>query len=41
MKGAPAELLATLYDEAERIVANLETDCAARRVTQLDAGEDV
>jgi hypothetical protein len=39
MKGAPPELLATLYDEAERIVANLETDCAARRVTQPDDGE--
>jgi hypothetical protein len=27
----PDERLAALYDVAERIVANLETDCAARR----------
>jgi len=26
--------LAALYDEAERIVANLETECAARRAVE-------
>jgi hypothetical protein len=31
LKGAPQERLAALYDEADRIVANLEDDCAARR----------
>lgn len=33
---ADADALAGLYDEAERIVANLEADCAARRATGLE-----
>jgi hypothetical protein len=33
LKGAPQERLAALYDEADRIVANLELDCAARRAS--------
>lgn len=41
MKEAPAALarhrLAALYDEAERIVANLETDCAGRRAARPPA----
>jgi hypothetical protein len=31
LEGAQGEPLAALYDEAERIVANLETECAGRR----------
>jgi uncharacterized small protein (DUF1192 family) len=31
LDGAQGERLAALYDEAERIVANLEADCAGRR----------
>jgi hypothetical protein len=31
LDGADAERLAALYDEAERIVANLEAECAGRR----------
>jgi hypothetical protein len=31
LEGADDEKLAALYDEAERIVANLEADCAGRR----------
>jgi hypothetical protein len=31
LEGAQGERLAALYDEAERIVANLEADCAGRR----------
>lgn len=34
LKGASPALLTALYDEAERIVANLETDCAGRRATE-------
>jgi hypothetical protein len=35
LDGADAERLAALYDEAERVVANLETECAGRRVASL------
>jgi uncharacterized small protein (DUF1192 family) len=31
LEGAQGERLAALYDEAERIVANLDADCAGRR----------
>jgi uncharacterized small protein (DUF1192 family) len=31
LEGAQGDRLAALYDEAERIVANLEADCAGRR----------
>jgi len=31
LKGASPDLLAPLYDECDRIVANLEADCAGRR----------
>jgi hypothetical protein len=34
LDGADAAQLDALYDEAERIVANLEADCAARRATR-------
>jgi hypothetical protein len=34
MKNAPGALLAPLYDEAERIVANLEADCEGRRLAR-------
>ena len=34
LEGAQGERLATLYDEAERIVANLEADCAGRRAAK-------
>jgi hypothetical protein len=34
MKNAPGALLAPLYDEAERIVANLEADCEGRRLVR-------
>jgi len=38
LKGAAPALLAPLYDEAERIVANLEADCEGRRRTHgIDA----
>jgi len=35
LDGADAERLAALYDEAERVVANLEAECAGRRVARL------
>ena len=34
LEGAQGERLAALYDEAERIVANLEADCAGRRAAK-------
>jgi uncharacterized small protein (DUF1192 family) len=34
LEGAQGERLAALYDEAERIVANLEADCAGRRAAR-------
>ena len=34
LDGADGERLAALYDEAERIVANLETECAGRRAVR-------
>jgi hypothetical protein len=34
LDGADAERLAVLYDEAERIVANLEAECAGRRAVR-------
>jgi hypothetical protein len=37
---AAQESLAALYDEAERIVANLELDCAARRAVAADGAAD-
>jgi len=39
LKNATPALLAPLYDEAERIVANLEADCEGRRRTQDSANE--
>lgn len=39
LKNATPALLAPLYDEAERIVANLEADCDGRRRTQDSADE--
>jgi hypothetical protein len=39
LKNATPALLAPLYDEAERIVANLEADCDGRRRTQDSANE--
>ncbi|TQK11142.1 hypothetical protein [Herbaspirillum sp. SJZ107] len=39
LKNATPALLAPLYDEAERIVANLEADCEGRRRTQGSANE--
>lgn len=39
LKNATPALLAPLYDEAERIVANLEADCDGRRRTRDSAGE--
>ena len=39
LKNATPALLAPLYDEAERIVANLEADCDGRRRTQDSVGE--
>jgi hypothetical protein len=35
IEGADGERLAALYDEAERIVANLEAECAGRRMASL------
>jgi hypothetical protein len=40
MKNAPGALLAPLYDEAERIVANLEADCEGRRLACAKAEEE-
>lgn len=40
LKGAAPALLAPLYDEAERIVANLEADCEGRRRTHGSDGAD-
>jgi hypothetical protein len=40
MKNAPGALLAPLYDEAERIVANLEADCEGRRRVRIEAEEE-
>ena len=37
LKGASPALLSSLYDEAERIVTNLETDCAGRRAAEEEA----
>lgn len=37
LDGIAPERLPALYDEAERIVANLEADCAARRASRADA----
>jgi hypothetical protein len=34
LEGAEGDRLAALYDEAERIVANLEADCAGRRAAR-------
>lgn len=39
LKGAPDADLARLYDELDRIVANLEHDCAARRGVADGGGE--
>jgi uncharacterized small protein (DUF1192 family) len=35
LDGADDDKLAALYDEAERIVANLEADCAGRRAAAV------